>query len=567
MKRAITAFVAGVSCIGGLQGASDPYDYKELVEREVAPARVAKNAAGHVVADFGRDAVGWLEVNGSAAGPYEIVIGELRNARGEVTNEYPRSNIRCQKLSGVKPSGRYRIPMPPDKFNLKGYDPKAPAIRLPERFGIVYPFRYAEVVSGPNMELRQVAVNYPIDMDKSSFVCDNAELVRVYGFCKYSILATSFCGVYVDGDRERTPYEADAYINQLDHYAIDDDCSLARKSHEWLMDHPTWPTEWKQHSIKMAWADWMWTGDTRSLAKYYDALAGDKLMDRFARPSDGLLETGGERKKGAKPGAADIVDWPQAERDGFQFTPVNAVVNAFYYRNLLEMADIARALGKNGDADKFVARARGVHDAFQKVFFRPAVGVYADGEGTDHCSLHANAAALAFGLVPENVKPGVVSFLERKGMACSVYFAQYLLEAFCEAGRADLAVKLMSAKGDRSWVGMMDFGSTVSMEAWNVKAKPNLDLNHAWGAAPLNIISRYILGVTPLLPGFKKISISPQLGGLKHVTGTVPTVAGSVKLDITPDKLIFTTPAPAEVVFGGEKKSFPAGEHVFCSKR
>ena len=119
MKSAITVFLAGVSCIGGLQGASDPYDYKELVEHEVAPARVAKNAAGHLVADFGRDAVGWLEVNGSAAGPYEIVIGELRNARGEVTNEYPRSNIRCQKLSGVKPSGRYRIPMPPDKFNLK----------------------------------------------------------------------------------------------------------------------------------------------------------------------------------------------------------------------------------------------------------------------------------------------------------------------------------------------------------------------------------------------------------------------------------------------------------------
>ena len=81
-------------------------------------------------------------------------------------------------------------------------------------------------------------------------------------------------------------------------------------------------------------------------------------------------------------------------------------------------------------------------------------------------------------------------------MACSVYFAQYLLEAFCEAGRADIAVKLMTAKGDRGWLGMMDFGSTVSMEAWNVKAKPNLDLNHAWGAAPLNIVSRYILCTT-----------------------------------------------------------------------
>jgi hypothetical protein len=77
----------------------------------------------------------------------------------------------------------------------------------------------------------------------------------------------------------------------------------------------------------------------------------------------------------------------------------------------------------------------------------------------------------------------------------------------------------MSATGDRTWMGMIDFGSTISLEAWNVKAKPNLDLNHAWGAVPLNIISRYVLGVTPKDPGFKKISIRPQLGNLKYVKG------------------------------------------------
>ena len=146
-------------------------------------------------------------------------------------------------------------------------------------------------------------------------------------------------------------------------------------------------------------------------------------------------------------------------------------------------------------------------------------------------------------------------------MACSVYFAQYLLDAYCENGRGDIAVKLMSSKGNRSWVGMIDFGSTVSMEAWSVKAKPNLDLNHAWGAVPLNIIARYVLGVTPLEPGFKKISIRPQLGGLKHVKGTVPTVAGPVTVEATPGKLVFTTPAPAEVAFGGQIRSFPAGRH------
>ena len=550
-----------VGCAGTPHVAIDPYDYKDLVVREVNPVKISPNAAGHDLVDFGLDAIGWLELDGAESGPYEIVLGELVNERGEVTNAYPKSTIRCFRVKGTKQAGVYRVPLPPDWLNLKGYDPKAPAILLPEEMGIVTAFRYAEIVKGPKMTLRQKAINYPIDMDKSSFTCDNADLVRVYDMCKYSILATSFCGVYVDGDRERTPYEADAYINQLCHYAIDDDCSLARKSHEWLMTHPTWPTEWRQHSIMMAWADWMWTGDTRSLVKYYDQLKNEKLMDRYARASDGLLETGGEFRKTAKPGAGDIVDWPHSERDGFVFKPVNAVVNAFYYRNLREMSDIACALGKEKDAEEFAARAKAIYAAFQKVFFDTNTGLYVDGDGTSHSSLHANAAALAFGLVPETQVPGVIAFLEKKGMACSVYFAQYLLDALCEYGRDDLAVKLMSAKGDRSWVGMIDFGSTISMEAWSLKEKPNLDLNHAWGAVPLNIIARYVLGVTPLEPGFKKISIRPRLGGLKHVKGIVPTIAGPVTIEATPSRLIVVTPAPAKVDFGGRILSLSAGRH------
>jgi hypothetical protein len=542
---------------------NDPYDYKELVVREVKPVNVGKNSVGNTLVDFGRDAIGWLELDGSDAGEYEIVMGELIDQRGVVTNAYRKSTIRCYRVKGVKNAGVHRVNLPPDRVNLKGYTAKAPAILLPKKFGIVAPFRYVEIVSGPKMNLRQIAVNYPIDMNKSSFSCDNENLVRVYDMCKYSILATSFCGVYVDGDRERTPYEADAYINQLCHYAIDNDYSLARKSHEWLMEHPTWPTEWRQHSIMIAWADWMWTGDTRSIAKYYDMLKNEKLMDRYQRLSDGLLETGGEFKKTAKPGAGDIVDWPRPERDGFVFKPVNAVVNAFYYRNLGEMADIARALGKKEDAEMFEKRAKQIYAAFQKTFFDVNTGLYLDGEGANHSSLHANAAALAFGLVPEAAVPKVIDFIEKKGMACSVYFAQYLLEAFCRNNRGDIAIKLMSATGDRTWMGMIDFGSTISLEAWNVKAKPNLDLNHAWGAVPLNIISRYVLGVTPKDPGFKKISIRPQLGNLKYVKGVIPTAAGEITIEATPQKLLFKTPSPAEVFFKGRLRLFPAGTHEF----
>lgn len=69
-------------------------------------------------------------------------------------------------------------------------------------------------------------------------------LNRVWELCRYSVKATSFAGIYVDGDRERIPYEADALLNQLCHYSVDREFTLARRSHEYLLNHATWPTEW-----------------------------------------------------------------------------------------------------------------------------------------------------------------------------------------------------------------------------------------------------------------------------------------------------------------------------------
>lgn len=567
-------------CVGGISAAGtaiagDPYDYKKTVQRRVTPVSVSTNSVGRVLVDFGREAFGFLEFAPPAGtrGKYHVRLGELLRPDGSV-NMKPGATIRAEKVeSEIRAEGTHRVPLVPDKRNTTG-GKEGGAVPIPPEHGVILPFRYAEFFSAPfpitKDTVRMVAINYPIDMEASSFACSDANLTKLYDFCKYSILATSFAGLYVDGDRERIPYEADAYLNQLGEYAVHADYSLGRASHEYLMKHPTWPTEWKQHSIKMAWADYMWSGDTRSLEKFYDQLKNEKLLLKFVRESDGLLLTGGERARGGlynAHGAADIVDWPPHERDGFVFKDVNAVINAFFYRNLLEMADLAQALDKSADAARFRAQAKEVHAAYQKVFFDATRRIYVDGEGTDHASQHANAAALAFGLVPVEHRRSVAEYCLSRGMACSVYFAQYLLEALYEAGEPDAALKLMTATGDRTWLDMLDQGATITMEAWSVKYKPNLDLNHAWGTPPLNVISRYLLGVTPLEPGFAKIRIRPQVGRLDWVKGTVPTAKGPVTVSVVEDVLTIETPAPARIEFNAEVRDVPAGRHVLGSKR
>jgi hypothetical protein len=566
--------VAAVATASASPAAGGPSDYKKTVQRRVAPASVECRIPGRTLVDFGKMAFGFLELvpPAGARGPYEVRLGELLKPDGSV-NMKPGATIRAARVTGtIEADGVLRVPLVADKRNTNGGREGA-AIQIPPEHGVIMPFRYVEVMQAPFTvtpeTVRMVAVNYPIDLSESSFSCSDERLNRIYDLCKHTILVSSFAGIYVDGDRERIPYEADAYINQLSDYAVHSDYSLARASHAYLMKHPTWPTEWKQHSIFMAWADWMWSGDASALAEFYEPLRKEKLLEKYRRASDGLLATGGERPRGKlvnANGAADIVDWPLCERDGFVFKEVNAVVNAFYYRNLLQIAEFALALHKPDDAGVYGHRARDVRKAYNDAFFDAKRGVYRDGIGTDHASLHANAAALAFGLVHGKDVKRVAQYCISKGMACSVYFAQYLLEGLFNAGEADAAIALMTASGDRSWLGMMDQGATTTMEAWAVKYKPNLDLCHAWGTPPLNVISRYILGVTPLEPGFAKIRVRPQVGSLARVEGKVPTAKGPVSVRVEGGVLTLDVPAPARVEWAGAVHDVGAGRHVFPGK-
>jgi hypothetical protein len=237
----------------------------------------------------------------------------------------------------------------------------------------------------------------------------------------------------------------------------------------------------------------------------------------------------------------DIVDWPPAqkdtgwklvtsegERDGYDMVPVNTMVNAFYYRGLVCMSELASALGKKEDSGFFSSLAVKAKASFNEKLLDKTTGIYVDGVGSNHSSLHANMTALAFDLVPESNKKAVIDFIKSRGMACSVYGAQYLMEGLYRAGEADYALKLMCSTSDRSWWNMIRSGSTITLEAWDMKYKPNSDWNHAWGAVPANIIPRCMWGIEPVIPGFAKAVIKPQLGNLTNSKITVPTIRGKI---------------------------------------
>jgi hypothetical protein len=285
----------------------------------------------------------------------------------------------------------------------------------------------------------------------------------------------------------------------------------------------------------MAWEDLLYTGDWESLQKNYRTLRDEKVMEAYVR-DDGLLASPGDRDDPLnrfvdQAATYDQVDWPPVERDDFEFRPVQAVVNAYHYRNLVLMGRMANALGNESEAREYQQRAEAFRKRYHEVFFNPQKQLYVDGEGSKHSSIHANFFPLAFGLVPEEAAPAVCKYLAKRGMVCSVYGAQFLIEGLYRHGAAGEALALLTSDGPRSWQNMLRQDATITWEAWDRKFKPNLDWNHAWGAAPANLVSRYLVGVRPLEPGFARTLIAPQPAELEWFTAKVPTIRGPVRVE------------------------------------
>ena len=151
------------------------------------------------------------------------------------------------------------------------------------------------------------------------------------------------------------------------------------------------------------------------------------------------------------------------------------------------MSLIADAVGNRADALEFSDRAAKVKETVNSLLFDKKRRCYRDGIGTDHCSLHASMYPMAFGLVPDKYKADVMDHIKSRGMACSVFGSQFLLDALYDGGLDDYALSLMVDKGKRGWWNMIETGSTITWEAWDKIYKPNLDWNHAWGLSLIHI--------------------------------------------------------------------------------
>lgn len=222
---------------------------------------------GKYFADYGKSVIGILEFTATAQKdkiPVSVHLGERKNEDQTVNKKPGRSNIGYQQIDMMLKKGTHLYVVKLAERRKTNY---LHTQKLAPHYPDVIPFRYVEIQGNPKDyfidETKQAALFYYFDDQASDFQCADENLKVVWDLCKYTQKSTPFLGVYADGNRERMPYEADAYIQMMSHFATDREYSIARYTINFLLDHASWPTEWQMHTVFMAWEYYMQTGDTR----------------------------------------------------------------------------------------------------------------------------------------------------------------------------------------------------------------------------------------------------------------------------------------------------------------
>ena len=205
------------------------------------------------------------------------------------------------------------------------------------------------------------------------------------------------------------------------------------------------------------------------------------------------------------------------------------------------LAKIARLLGKDEDAAQYETLSAKVADAY--------CSILTDGSGKAKDEFQtAYVLPLYLNMFPENVKAkaaeNLVKLVEKNdykiGTGCPG--TPYIRFALADSGHADTAFKMLLNTQCPSWLYEVRVGATTVWERWDGLDENGecpigddgtdqmISYNHYASGAVGAFLYRRVLGVEPVLPGYKLFKFAPLVGGgLTEADGTVGTPYGEIK--------------------------------------
>ncbi|GAB1521588.1 hypothetical protein RhiTH_004685 [Rhizoctonia solani] len=291
-----------------------------------------------------------------------------------------------------------------------------------------------------------------------------------------------------------------------------------------------------------AWYEWyQYTGDTRFVNKWWPAIKRDiEYGLSFLDKETALITVEG-------PAAMDF-DYYDGPTPGTHIGANSIVVWA-----LRNAALISDSLG-DSVALEYRETADKIEKAVNDRLFSNSTGAYilVDGNNAVGISQDGNAYAILSGIASAPGAPssagaiieamrmldtpfGPLSFSNTSRFLpiVSPYASGFHTWAAFEAGMDDEAIRLMrtvwknQTDVNNPWYTGMTWefinGTTGEPYIPNYSSQA-----HGWGSAPTWQLSRYVLGVSPAVPGYSTWSFAPRTANLKYANGRVPTPWGTI---------------------------------------
>jgi alpha-L-rhamnosidase len=294
---------------------------------------------------------------------------------------------------------------------------------------------------------------------------------------------------------------------------------------------------WADAGVIVPWTIYEMYGDARILERHIESMT--RWVDWCRAHSTGLIR---DRDRGN-----DYGDWLAIGAD----TPKDLIGTAYFARSTDLVARSLRVLGR--DASVYEKLFSEIRAAFIARYVGP------DGEvaGNTQCGY---LLALRFGLLPDGLRPRalerLVADIESRGGRLSTGFVGVglLLPTLADAGRADVAYRLLLQDAFPSWLFSVKHGATTIWERWDgwtPERGPHPDIGmNSFNHYSLGSCGQWLFsdmgGITPdpEHPGFERMIIRPRVdgplteasAGYRSIRGTISVAwkraAGAMTLDV-----------------------------------
>ena len=472
-------------------------------------------------------------------------------------------------------------------------------------------FRYLRLTfrnCSKGLLVKRIAVlssNYPMKR-QGSFECSDPLLNKVWEAGAYTVRMCSQDGFLDCPTREQRQWTGDVFVEALVTLVTERDVRLLRKflrqvgetqdSSGMVMMATTCDLEAAKRvfipDFALLWVltaekYFLYTGDLEIIRELFQEMVRLINWFRFYLDENDLL---------CDVSGWTFIDWSvELGKKGEV-----AVVNALFIGALNAVSSFALQLGYKDIVEEYDELAIRIRDAINIKLWDEKRGLYVDscwkGKKGRVVSQHANAALIYFNIAPKERWDRIFNTIldekqvkltrswrwdkerlfdpEKDIIMVQPFFSAFLLGALRKAGIIEEVLDNIR----RKWGPMVEKSPTL-WETWQLTETTSTC--HGFSSAPTYFLSTLVLGVLPVVTGFKRFQIRIPLCDISWAKGTVPTPLGaiSVKWERIDEKISVYLDIPegleGEVLFPYGFKTnqgsiLRGGSHIlssFCSLR